>query len=131
MGLPAEYVGAGAAASAYVLGLAIQQYYSTRVHAPGVFDTDGIIAQLKKTRLQTFFGDVEFNSYRRNVAKEPATTQIIPDRALSYGVDEKCVLPGIMCLLLLAQLFCHLFTLRSFFIFIVAFGNYELVKNIL
>ena len=34
-GADAEYVGAGAAATAYVLGVAIQQQYATRPHTPG------------------------------------------------------------------------------------------------
>jgi hypothetical protein len=34
-GVDPEYVGAGAAASAYVLGLAIQQYYLTAPHKVG------------------------------------------------------------------------------------------------
>jgi hypothetical protein len=43
----------------------------------GVFNTNMIISNLKKMRIQTFFGDLEFNAYRRNIAKVPATLQVI------------------------------------------------------
>jgi hypothetical protein len=42
----------------------------------GVFNTNMIISNLKKMRIQTFFGDLEFNAYRRNIAKVPATLQV-------------------------------------------------------
>jgi hypothetical protein len=42
---------------------------------------------------QTFFGDLQFNPYRRNVAKIPATFQNLPDSSQSSGINQACVLP--------------------------------------
>lgn len=59
----------------------------------GVFNTAGIIVSLKKMSRQTFFGDLQFNPYRRNVAKIPATFQNLPDTTQSSGINQACVLP--------------------------------------
>ena len=59
----------------------------------GVFNTAGIINSLKKMSRQTFFGDLQFNPYRRNVAKIPATFQNLPDNSQSSGINQACVLP--------------------------------------
>lgn len=59
----------------------------------GVFNTAGIINSLKKMSRQTFFGDLQFNPYRRNVAKIPATFQNLPDTTQSSGINQACVLP--------------------------------------
>jgi hypothetical protein len=59
----------------------------------GVFNTAGIINSLKKMSRQTFFGDLQFNPYRRNVAKIPATFQNLPDSSQSSGINQACVLP--------------------------------------
>ena len=50
--------------------------FPLRVPVIGVFNTAQIISNLKKMRMQTFFGDLEFNAYRRNIAKVPATLQV-------------------------------------------------------
>lgn len=92
-GVDAEYVAAGAAVTSYVLGAAIQQYYSTQPHITGVFNTPGIVSILRQTRTETFFGNVQFNAYNRNIAKDPATMQNQPDSTQPYGVNQRCVYP--------------------------------------
>lgn len=92
-GVQAEYVGAGAAATAWLLGTSIQQYYATRNHTPGVFNLNGILTQLKQTNVQSFFGQIAFNSFIRNYAKEPGTFQLIPDSSQPYGVRQGVVFP--------------------------------------
>jgi hypothetical protein len=92
-GIQAEYIGAGASATGYILGTAIQSFYSTRLHTVGLFDTKGIITTLRGLSMETFFGDVEFNAFQRNIAKEPATLQNLPDSSHPYGINQACVLP--------------------------------------
>ena len=75
----------------------------------GVFNTAQIISNLKKMRIQTFFGDLEFNAYRRNIAKVPATVQVVYHCSSSMHL---AFVPGhITCYLLLLFFFtffpCH------------------------
>lgn len=92
-GVPAEYVGAGAAATAWLLATSIQEYYASRNHTPNVFNLNGILTQIKQTNVESFFGQIAFNSFIRNYAKEPGTFQLIPDPSQPYGVRQGVVFP--------------------------------------
>ncbi|KAF5843348.1 periplasmic binding protein-like I, partial [Dunaliella salina] len=96
-----SYVAAGATATSYSLAVAIQEAFKLCSHPVRHFSADELLFDgsimdcqdqlerplpgngydsindsLSRQQLSTFFGRIEFNRYRRNVAKSAATTQI-------------------------------------------------------
>uniref|UniRef100_A0A6S8N6M9 Guanylate cyclase domain-containing protein n=2 Tax=Dunaliella tertiolecta TaxID=3047 RepID=A0A6S8N6M9_DUNTE len=96
-----SYVAAGATATSYSLAVAIQEAFQLCSFPESDFSAnellydesivkcedqlgrplpgngyDSIRNSLSRQQLTTFFGEVEFNRYRRNVAKAAATTQV-------------------------------------------------------
>jgi hypothetical protein len=98
LGIMGNHVAAGSSALIEVLMVAIQKAFqydvvdtpATLLSNPSNYDK--IRVALMKIQTSTFYGKVEFNKWRRNIAKSPATIQLLSDS--SGLLQQRCVMPA-------------------------------------
>ena len=74
-----SYVAAGASAAGWTVMKAIQSAYADAAETITEISMDLVKDALKKQKVTSFFGDIEYNKWNRNEAKDPATMQLLPD----------------------------------------------------